>query len=293
LVVARAHQDERVEQAGGDVSLRSFSGERLVFSVEWDPPWYFLFLPTMEAGTIEIQLAGETDYCGKKAVRIMFQANSSGILSKLARLDIEDKFVYLAERETLCCLTVSRKIHEGKRRRQIDVRYFRESGNLHIRELDESVVPPKLKKDTTVGDIPPCVHDPLSAIYLLRMNPFFIKHTRTFLVGHDDRLKKIQTFVEKKENIETPAGKFEAWRTETTALSGGLFKEGGQLRIWFSADEKKLPVQFEIKVRLGRVLGKLKEFHLGSPDSNIFDLESSCAWDDAPFVCEFRSRSRP
>ncbi len=268
LVTSRAHQDERAEQSRGSVSPGSFAGERLVFSVEWDPPWYFLFLPTMEAGTLEIQSPGETDYCGKKAVRITFQANSSGILSRLARLDIEDKFLYLAEPETLCSLAVSRKIHEGKRRRQIDVRYLREAGELHIRELDESTDPPELKKDKTIGDIPPCVHDPLSAIYLLRMEPLSVKHTRTFMVGHDDRVKEIQTFVEKMENIETPAGKFAAWRTKTTALSGGLFKEGGQLWIWFSADEKKLPVQFEIKVKLGKVLGKLKGLEFGTPNAN-------------------------
>ena len=39
---------------------------------------------------------------------------------------------------------------------------------------------------------------------------------------------------------------------------GGLFKEGGQFKIWFSADEKKVPVQFEVKVKLGRVFGELK-----------------------------------
>jgi hypothetical protein len=240
-------------------SLSSFTGERLVFSVEWDPPWYLLFLPAMEAGTIEIQLPGETDYGGKKAVQFLFHAHSSGILSKLARLHIDDRFVYFAEPETLCSLSFSRKIRENRRRRQIDVRYFRDTRKLHIRELDESVDPPELKKDAIKNDIPACVHDPLSAIYLLRMDSLRIKHRRTFIVGHDDRIKEIQSFVAKREKVETPAGEFAAWKIQTTALSEGLFKEGGQLWIWFSADEKKLPVQFEIRVRLGKVIGKLKE----------------------------------
>jgi hypothetical protein len=40
---------------------------------------------------------------------------------------------------------------------------------------------------------------------------------------------------------------------------GGVFKEGGQFRIWLSADDKKVPLQFEVRVKLGKVLGALKE----------------------------------
>ena len=39
-----------------------------------------------------------------------------------------------------------------------------------------------------------------------------------------------------------------------------LFKEGGQFWIWLSADERKIPVQFEVKVKLGKVMGKLKQY---------------------------------
>jgi len=64
--------------------------------------------------------------------------------------------------------------------------------------------------------------------------------------------------VEKQEIIQTPSGKAAVWRINTAALMGGLFKEGGQFKIWLSEDAKKVPIQFEVKVRLGRILGKLK-----------------------------------
>jgi hypothetical protein len=71
-------------------------------------------------------------------------------------------------------------------------------------------------------------------------------------------VKEIETRIEKKEAVETPAGRFESWRINTVALIGGLFREGGTFRIWITADEKKMPVQFEAKVSLGTVFGKLK-----------------------------------
>ena len=138
--------------------------------------------------------------------------------------------------------------------------YFnKQTGQLHILEYDESVTPPELKKDDLKDDIPSCVQDPLSALYFMRRFPLHpdFKHKST--VGHDDVVKEIESRVEKLDALETTSGKVPAWRLTTVALMGGLFKKGGQFKIWLSADDRQVPLQFEVKVSLGRVLGKLKE----------------------------------
>ena len=89
---------------------------------------------------------------------------------KLSGMKIEDEFIFISEPETFCSLSVSQKIREGKRKRQIDVDYLRNTNQLHIREMDESVDPPKLKKDEIKDNIPPCVQDPFSALYFFRMS---------------------------------------------------------------------------------------------------------------------------
>jgi hypothetical protein len=232
-------------------------GERLVYLVKWDPPWYLFFLPNMEAGEIDLQLLGETEYKNKKALKISFKAHSSGRLMKLSGMKIEDEFTFLSEPETFCSLHVSQKIREGKRKRQIDVDYLRETKQLHIRIVDESVDPPKIRKDEIKDNVPPCVQDPFSALYTYRMSDLRPQHVQKFIIGNDDKFKEIQARVEKQEILDTPLGKLAAWNVNTTALKEGLFREGGQFRIWFSADERKLPLQFEVKVGLGRVFGRL------------------------------------
>lgn len=233
-------------------------GERLVYVVEWDPPWYFFFLPKMEAGEAELLIDREADLNGAKAVRIKFKARSSGALASLAGMKVDDEFVFLAEPETFCSLRVSKKIREGKRKRQVDVEYLRDTQQLRIRETDESVDPPVVKKDNVKDGIPACVRDPFSAIYLMRMSLLRAGYSSVFTIGNDDVIKDVTARVEKQDAVETPAGKFNAWRINTVALIGGLFKGGGQFKIWFSADGRKLPVQFEAKVSLGRAFGKLK-----------------------------------
>jgi hypothetical protein len=235
------------------------TGEKLVFSLDWDPPWYLFFFPNMHAGDAELQIAGETEFKGHKALKIIFKVRSSGMLSRLSGMKIEDEFVFLTDPETLCTLNVSKKVREGKRKRQIDVEYLQDTRQLHIVEYDESVNPPVLKKDSLKDDIPPCVQDPLSALYSLRKKTFHSDFEYTSVIGHDDVVKEIQSHVEKLEALDTTAGKIQAWRIRTVALMGGLFKKGGQFKIWLSAYDRKVPLQFEVKVSLGRVLGKLKE----------------------------------
>ena len=232
-------------------------GERLVYSVKWDPPWYLFFLPSMEAGEATLHLAGETEYKDKKALRIVFRARSSGRLMRLTKMNIEDEFVFLSEPETFCSLNVSQKIREGKRKRQIDVDYLRDTNQLHIRVLDESIDPPQIQKDEIKDNIPPCVQDPFSALYLFRKAELRKEHSQAFVIGNDDKFKEVEARVEKQDRLDTAFGTLAAWNVQTSALKGGLFKAGGQFRIWFSADERKLPIQFEANVGIGRVLGRL------------------------------------
>ena len=251
----------REEQAGpppAESGILFPVGERLAYEIEWDPPWYLFFFPKMHAADAELQITGEAEYKGRKACRIVFKAQSSGILASLSGMTIDDEFVFLSEPDTFCTYSVSKKIREGKRKRQIDVEYLRKTGQLHIRELDESFSPPKIKKDTLKEDIPPCVQDPLSALYFLRGIPLREDMVHTSVIGHDDVVKEVKSKVLKLEKVNTPEGKIPAWKIDTVALLGGLFKKGGQFKIWLSADEKQVPLQFEVKVSIGRVTGRIK-----------------------------------
>jgi hypothetical protein len=235
-------------------------GERFVYRVDWNPPWYLFFLPAMEAGKAELKLEGDADHQGRKALKIVFAAHSSGTLVKLAGVKVDDYYEFLTDPDTFCTYSVLKREREGKRKRDIEVVYLRESQRLHIKEVDLAVNPPKLRKDGYVNDIPACVRDVFSALYPLRTKDIAAGTRVRTVVGDNERIKEVETHAEKKETVETPSGKYNAWRLDTVALMGGLFREGGQFKIWLTADNRKLPVQFEVKVNLGKVTGKVTEF---------------------------------
>lgn len=256
-ICAIASQDENPQTAPKS-SLSRYDGERFIYTVKWDPPWYLFFLPSMEAGELDISLAGISKFNGKFAYKIIIHARSSGMLSKMAGMKVKDEFVYYTDPSTLCTQGASGNIREGKRKRQLSLEYFAEERKLHFLEMDEAVNPPKVKKDVTKLNIPPCVQDPVSALYSYRNQSLDIGQEQTFTIGNDDKIKEVRTHVESKALVDTPTGKFQCWKVRADALTGGLFKEGGQFRIWISADEMKSPIQFEAKVSIGRVLGVMK-----------------------------------
>ena len=240
------------------IDVSPFIGERLIYSIKWDPPWYMFFLPSMEAGELDLEFAGIEEFRGRPAHRINLYARSSGSLAKLANMKVEDEFIFYAEPETLCAEGGTTRIREGKRKRFLELEYFQSERKLRFRATDESTTPPQLQKDVTKTDLPPCVQDPFSAFYSYRTLPLGKDHIKTLTIGNDDKVMEVQARIDKQETIDTPVGKFNAWKISTNALKGGLFQEGGQFHLWVSADEWKAVVFFEAKVRFGRVIGTLK-----------------------------------
>ncbi len=237
-------------------------GEKVVFRVVWNPPWYLFFFPTMEAGEVEVRSVPEPEYRGRKAMKIVFNARSSGTFANLVGMKVDDESVYISDAETLCTLEATERIREGKRKRDVHVDYFPDQGRLHIHEVDLAVVPNKVTKDEYKEYFPKCAKDVFSALLEVRRQDFRLGMVHKTALVNADKVKEVQAIVEKKEVVSTPMGRFEAWRVNTVALLGSLFREGGQFRIWLTADGRKLPVQFEAKVRLGKVTGRLKAAEL-------------------------------
>ncbi|NWG14278.1 MAG: DUF3108 domain-containing protein [Acidobacteria bacterium] len=247
----------RTNQESIPATLPFVPGEQLFYKVDWDPPWFLFFLPKMEAGELELALTSETDQKDRPAWRVSFRARSSGTLSKLAGVSVDDQFEALTDPATLCTLTVKKRIREGKRKRDIDVTYLPTGRRLHIREIDVARVPPGVVKDRHKEDIPECVKDVFSALYALRMEELKAGHTRRWVVGDDDTVKEIETRVLRSEMVPGPNGPTPSLHIETVALLGGLFKEGGRFSIWLSDDRRRLPLRFQIQVKLGKVDGRL------------------------------------
>ncbi len=82
---------------------------------------------------------------------------------------------------------------------------------------------------------------------------------RPVLVLFDDEFYELTIFADHYENIRTPLGRFDTLvlipRMEKDPK--GMFKRGGEVRVWITQDERHLPVKFEVKLKFGTATAQL------------------------------------
>lgn len=234
-------------------------GETLVYEVRWDPPAWLFFLPTISAGEMTLTFQNHTDIAGQPAFKISARAISSGFLPKLTGVEVDDSFESIVDAREFCSCKMTKKLREGKRHRDIFLTFDRESGKGHYLAFDVGKSPPVELKNEEVKELPACVQDILSAIYLTRLQNLKLGQKYPMVVSDNGVVKQVQVNVQKKEPVDAIAGQFPALKVETISVFGGLFKGGGTFLVWLSDDDRKLPVKFEAKVKLGKIFGTIKE----------------------------------
>jgi len=239
-------------------------GETLVYEIRWDPPAWMFFLPTMSAGELTIQFQHEARLDSKVVHQIAARAVSSGFFPKLTGVTVDDSFESIVDPRRFCSVRMTKKLREGKRLRDIVLTFDGERGTGHYLAYDVAKTPPEELKNEDVKNLPPCVQDILSGIYLTRLQELRAGKKFPLVVSDDGTVKQVEVRVKEKETVEAVAGRFSAWKVETVSVFGGLFKGGGTFLVWFSDDAQQVPVKFEAKVKVGKVFGTVKQIKRGN-----------------------------
>lgn len=81
-------------------------------------------------------------------------------------------------------------------------------------------------------------------------------------VYFDDELYDLVISVEERRQIKTPLGKRDALLIipRMPVEPKGMFEDGGEIRVWISDDELRLPLKFEVKVAVGTAMALLMEY---------------------------------
>ena len=82
-----------------------------------------------------------------------------------------------------------------------------------------------------------------------------------FFTFDEGKLKEITLKVTDTENIKTPLGHFQCFVLKPFSKDGKkLFKNNGQMTIWISNDEKRLPIKIEQNTSIGKLVLNLKKY---------------------------------
>ena len=107
------------------------------------------------------------------------------------------------------------------------------------------------------------VQDVLSAFYYVRTKDLEVGKSIWIDVHDIDKRYDLEVQVIRKERLNVPAGKFDCFVVEPLLMSSGIFRREGDMQIWISDDENKLPVMMRSKLYFGSVWAKLERYRLG------------------------------
>ena len=124
--------------------------------------------------------------------------------------------------------------------------------------------------------IPPFVHDIVSAFYYVRTQDLKSKHKGDIIQLQnffDEKTNDLAVRILGRQEIEVGAGTFRCIVIEPVIVEGGLFKSDGRIMIWLSDDDRKIPVKVSAKIPIGSIDSELTAYSglRGNLDSKVAD----------------------
>jgi hypothetical protein len=134
----------------------------------------------------------------------------------------------------------------------------------------EDGVATRTRKKVKKVRVPRPVFDPISVIYLLRLRDLTPGKVHNFDLIADGKLYTVHARVVRKEKVQTAAGTFNCVRVEPQMIAGGVERDE-RLFLWYTDDERKLPVRIRTEVKVGAITASLRGFSAGagSPDPPV------------------------
>jgi hypothetical protein len=213
-------------------------GERLVFDVNYG---------VVTAGEAVMAIPSYDTVAGRQCYRVEFTVNSLASFSWIYK--VEDRYLTFIDVDAIIPWKFEQHIREGGYRRDF------------IAEFDQV----RHVAKTTEGEyqIPPAVHDIMSAFYFARLMDFSSAKPGDIFPLYNfykDRSHELGVKFLGRAELEVEAGTFRTIVVEPLVKEGGLFKSEGRIVVWLTDDERRIPVRVNTKVVIGSIDTELREY---------------------------------
>ena len=210
--------------------------QTLTYSVDWR---------VFPAGTavLRFEAAGDRE-------NLTASADTIGAINLL--FHVSDRFQSSFDRAKGCTYDFNKQTLEG--RRQVN-------STLHLDYsqdralLDEKNLLTKQTKHVE-STAPACLTDLLTGVYYASSQPIALGHNFVIPVFDAMRVVPVTMKIEGREEIKTPLGTFKTLRVQPTA-DAGVVKNRGNIWIWYTDDERHIPVQMRARLFWGTITFRL------------------------------------
>jgi hypothetical protein len=188
-------------------------------------------------GYARFRYQGKVSISGKPAYHLNVRAWTSGVLSFI--YPINDTIDYYLDAETLAPIRQEFTHPEGEKD---DVAlYDQETGRITYRYRQSGAI--RKQVDTI-----PSVYDPVSVAYYFRWRDLGVENRPRNVYG-GRKVYQISSRVLGRERIRTERGEVDTIAVLPLIRRDGKPDDKGDLKIWFSSDERRVPVRLYAKFR--------------------------------------------
>jgi hypothetical protein len=210
--------------------------QTLTYSVDWR---------VFTAGTAVLHFEAQGD-----REKLSATADTSGAINLL--FHVSDKFQSTFDRARGCTYEFDKQTVEGRRQISSTLKLDYEAGKSILDEKNLVTGQTKHVEQPISG----CLTDLLTGIYYAASQPLEVG--KSFVIPVVDAMHTVPVTmkVEGREEVKTPLGSFKTIRVQPTA-DAGVVKNRGNIWIWYTDDDRHLPVQMRARLFWGTITFRL------------------------------------
>jgi len=188
-------------------------------------------------GYARFRFQGKVSIAGKPAYHLNVRAWTSGVLSYI--FPINETIDYYLDAESLA--PIRQEFTQREKEKDDVALYDQETGKITYRYRQTG----KIRKEVTTV---PSVYDPVSVAYYFRWRDLGVESRPRNVYG-GRKLYQISSRILGKERIRTDHGEMNTIAVLPLIRRDGKPDDKGDLKIWFSDDERRVPVRLYAKFR--------------------------------------------
>lgn len=212
--------------------------ERLIYNLTWSG---------LKAGEATLEIKNDGDH-----LLIVSTARSAKWVSVFYMVDdrVESRLLKGNHNSPLGhSVNYRLKIREGRHRKNKEVVF--DAANSKAIYIDY------LNNEKKEMDVSFPIFDPLSSFYYLRGLNLEVGKPVYVTIYDSKKVWDVEVQVLRKERVEVPAGEFDTIVIKPLMKSEGIFYRKGDIYIWLTDDEKRIPVKLQTKVKIGSINANL------------------------------------
>ena len=213
-------------------------GEKFEYSVGWGK--------VVNAGSAIMEVKEIAQYQGNDVYRIIVDARSNKVFSLFYR--VRDKLESLIDVDGIFTRRYWTKQDEAHKKRERKYEFDQENNSVLYKKREYFI---------RYG-----IQDEISAVFYARTLDLQVGKPIYIDIFARRKNWQVKCNVVKTETIEVPAGEFETILVEPELRFDGIMKKG-KVKIWFTNDERRIPVQVRSKIAIGSILVQLEKYRMG------------------------------